>query len=94
MFERKKDEVAPQELDKENPEREATPERHPASRLLALETRAMLYQEWGIFEMRYREAINLPEDATKTDVKRALSRVKRAAMDVRDALKKLGQFTL
>lgn len=51
-------------------------------------------QEWTIFETRLAAVCNLTEDASKVEVKRAISRVKRASMDVRDALKELGRFTI
>lgn len=65
---------------------------HETARRFEKETKDMLYREWGIFETRYGAVLNLKEDASKADVKRAVARVKRAAMDVRDALKELGQF--
>jgi len=53
-----------------------------------------VYNEFDIFNTRYAAMINLKEDASAAEVKRTLSRVKRSAMDVRDALKELGRFTI
>lgn len=66
---------------------------HRVSREFSAATKESLYREWNIFESRYGAVLNLKEDASKVEVKRALARVKRAAMDVRDALKDLGKFT-
>jgi hypothetical protein len=89
MFDKKKDaEVTEDAQEKVLPAKG----RHNLSRRFENETKTTLYREWEIFETRYGAVLNLKEDATKADVKRAIARVKRAAMDVRDALKELGQF--
>lgn len=79
--------------DEQNKER-ALPakERHLTAVRFERETKDDLYREWGIFESRYGAMLNLKEDASKAEVKRAIARVKRASMDVRDALKELGRF--
>ncbi len=69
-------------------------DRHNTARRFENETKDALYQEWSIFESRYGAMLNLKEDASKADVRRTLARVKRAAMDVRDALKELGRFSI
>ena len=48
--------------------------------------------ELSIFKTRVEHLRSLSPQATKTDVKNALIKVKRASMDVRDALKKVGQL--
>jgi hypothetical protein len=65
---------------------------HPVAREFESATKDTLHREWKIFESRYRAVLNLKEDAPKTEVKKAVARVKRASLDVRDALKELGQF--
>jgi hypothetical protein len=67
-------------------------QQHEVAKQFEDNTKEKLYREWGIFEARYGAVLNLKEDASKADVKRAVARVKRAAMDVRDVLKELGQF--
>jgi hypothetical protein len=66
--------------------------RHDIARRFENATKDTLYREWGIFESRYGAVLNLKKDASKVEVKRAIARVKRASMDVRDALKDMGQF--
>jgi len=91
MFEKKRPEET--SLPEENKMLEkAAPGRHDIALQFERETKDALYREWEIFESRYGAVLNLKEDASKIEVKRALSRVKRAAMDARDALKELGQF--
>lgn len=68
--------------------------RHDIARRFENQTKDTLYREWEIFESRYGAMLNLKENASKADVKRALARVKRASMDVRDALKELGRFSV
>lgn len=97
LFDKKGDET--KIMSKENQEKlqEATlpiKDFHAVARKFKNETKDNLYREWEIFESRYGAVLNLKEDASKADVKRAVARVKRAGMDVRDALKELGRFTI
>lgn len=91
MFEKRKVEE-PDAQEEEELERTTSENRHPVAVKFEIETMGALYPEWEIFETRYRAVLNLKEGASKVDVQRALSRVKRASMDVRDALKALGRF--
>jgi len=49
--------------------------------------------EYEILEKRVLAALELPEDAPKVDVKNAIARLKRAALDTRDAMKQMGKIT-
>lgn len=67
---------------------------HPIVRRFEHEKKDAFEQEWDIFKTRFDAFMGLKEGASKTEVRRALIRLKRAAMDLRDVLKELGQFKI
>lgn len=51
-------------------------------------------REWEIFGTRMEALYSLTPESPKVEVKTAISKVKRASMDVRDALKKVGKISV
>lgn len=84
MFEgKKKDEMVEKEPDAAHPVTTG-----------ANDTLNEVKREWGIFETRMDSLYTLTPESPKVEIKTALSKVKRASMDVRDALKKVGKISL
>ena len=67
---------------------------HRVSRDFENSTKRGLYLEWAVFDRSYGDVLNLKEDASEADVKHAISRLKRAAANVRDALERLCRFSI
>lgn len=88
------DELEEVEFDEEPPAVAPSNGRHDIAQRFEAETKDVLHQEWGIFESRYNAVLSLRNDAPKMEAKRAVIKVKRAAMDLRDTLKELGQFKI
>jgi hypothetical protein len=70
---------------------------NPAAHPVTTEANDVLNEvkrEWGILETRMEALYALTPESPKVEIKTALSKVKRASMDVRDALKKVGKISL
>ena len=85
-------------FDKKNEKKEEkqilqTLEAHPIT-TAANDVLNELKREWDIFETRMKALYALTPESPKVEIKTALSKVKRASMDVRDALKKVGKISL